>query len=263
MATARQAADHQRAQRQVEALALRDLNAFWAGLDVANAVAAKAALIEFVAVLTETYGAISSTIAADFYDSLREDADARGSFRAAPSGRPNLDQVASSTGWAAQPLFGGDADSRLALSRISGAASRFVLDAGRETMFDNILLDPEPVRYARHASANACAFCALLATRGAVFLSKESATRVVGRGTEKRHDGTRQDSLRKGIRARGKQALGEKYHDFCHCVDVAVFPGQEYAEAPYVAEWRDAYAGTSSMNPKQVLSEMRESLGTK
>lgn len=58
--------------------------------------------------------------------------------------------------------------------------------------------------FARVCSPNACDFCAVLASRGAVYLSAESAEFV---GT---------------TRVRGPQKPGEQFHDFCKCEVIEV-----------------------------------------
>jgi hypothetical protein len=130
--------------------------------------------------------------------------------------------------WGVGPLFGADPNSGLALSLLSGGLQRIVFDGGRDTSAGSAALDPAKPTYARHASANACAFCALMATRGAVYTSKDAAERVGY-------------SARGRTRTGGTRSKGEKYHDDCHCVAVVVWPGQEYKPAPYVAKWEQAY----------------------
>lgn len=51
----------------------------------------------------------------------------------------------------------------------AAAAMRLSLDAGRGTVLRSIRADDEALGYARAASGNACAFCAMLASRGPVY----------------------------------------------------------------------------------------------
>jgi hypothetical protein len=51
----------------------------------------------------------------------------------------------------------------------SGAAMRHVLDGGRSTLLDSIRSDRRSVGWARATSGRSCAFCAMLAGRGAVY----------------------------------------------------------------------------------------------
>jgi hypothetical protein len=41
---------------------------------------------------------------------------------------------------------------------------------------------------------------------------------------------------------RGEQKLGDKYHDGCHCVAVAVRLGESYEPPDYVGQWEQDYS---------------------
>ena len=68
-----------KAQAGVTALVRRDLSKFYAALDLTDAEAARDALLEYVPVIVNNYGEVSATVAADWYDGLRQAAGARGS----------------------------------------------------------------------------------------------------------------------------------------------------------------------------------------
>lgn len=59
------------------------------------------------------------------------------------------------------------------LVTVTGSASRHALNGGRDMLKAYVKSDPRGRGYARIASANACAFCQMLAGRGAVY-GKES-----------------------------------------------------------------------------------------
>lgn len=61
------------------------------------------------------------------------------------------------------------------LAAVQGTVQRHVLDGGRNAEMTLMHADPEVFRYARVTDGNACAFCGMLASRGAVYLSQESA----------------------------------------------------------------------------------------
>lgn len=127
------------------------------------------------------------------------------------------------------------------ISRLSGATQRYVTNAARDTLEENA--DEEGVKWARHAQADACAFCRLLATRGAVYLSRETAGEVGATG-----------------RIRGSREKGSSYHDDCGCVPVPVRAGDTYEYPAYVAEWDIQYAEASTNargGTAAVLAEMR------
>lgn len=113
------------------------------------------------------------------------------------------------------------------ISRLSGATQRYVTNAARDTLEENA--DEEGVKWARHAQADACAFCRLLATRGAAYLSRETAGEVGATG-----------------RIRGSREKGSSYHDDCGCVPVPVRAGDTYEYPAYVAAWDIQYAEAST-----------------
>ncbi|WP_229398188.1 VG15 protein [Micromonospora okii] len=98
------------------------------------------------------------------------------------------------------------------------AAVRHVTDAGRDTIRDTSRRDRLALGYARVTDGDPCYFCAMLASRGPVYESEETA-----RGDD-------------------------PYHDGCGCVPAPVYrrsdpwPG---GARDYAALWREATAGRS------------------
>jgi hypothetical protein len=73
----------------------------------------------------------------------------------------------------------------------AGAAIRHTGNAGREQIKGRVAIDPKATGYARVTRANPCYFCAMLASRGAVYTRDafdESDARFEGPGTAKVHD---------------------------------------------------------------------------
>jgi len=64
---------------------------------------------------------------------------------------------------------------RKGLQIVSGTGTKQVLDGGRETILELIKSDPVINRYIRVTDGDPCAFCAMLASRGPVYLTAESA----------------------------------------------------------------------------------------
>ncbi|WP_100454900.1 VG15 protein [Mycobacteroides abscessus] len=157
------------------------------------------------------------------------------------------------------------------IEALQGSATRSVFDQSRRTISDNVEREPG-ARWARYASANACNFCKMLATRGAVYTSEASALGVTGRSVNLETSDrraiaagqmTRDEALARrstfrsareaGKRGRqvgdarvgalrGSQQYGDKYHDWCHCIAVAVRPGGSYEPPSYVEQWDKQYA---------------------
>lgn len=217
MPTPAQAEAYSRNQARVVVLAHRELAAFWATLDKSNPVAAKEAIADFMVTLVDGYGPLSATIAADHYDELRLAAAVRGTFAAMPSGSSPIDQIRSAAMWAAQPLFPSrqpvaenltedvldqappeiPSDEDAALQRLLGASQRLVQDAGRATLTNNAERDPVKPKFARCPHGETCTWCIMLASRGAVYGTAETA----GGMTD--------------------------WHDWCDCQIVPIFKGQD------------------------------------
>lgn len=257
---------HRRGLVDLTTLSIRDLLALWRSLDPAKADQVRDALREVVPYLVEGYGSAAGALGADFYDEMRDASGAAGSFRASPAPAPSADRVDAFVRWGVGPLYGGDGPDA-ALSRLTGGLQRLVADVDRDTVELSAASDPGFPTYARHASANACAFCAMLASRGPVYRSAESAGGVVGRGAAvSTNIGRTRGRKAQGVGARGVRGLGSKYHDKCHCVVVPVW-GDEFEEAPYVEKWREAYANApatpgKAIDLQETLKSMRADLGT-
>jgi hypothetical protein len=235
--------DRQRILARLTELSTADLAALWTQLDLGNPKGLAAPLSELLMALVSEYGSASAVLAADWFDEAREDARAPGRFVATPAPLPEPERVDALARWGVGPLFGAAPDGDAALGLLTGGLVREVLGMARSTTEGAVTLDPAGPTFARHASANACVFCRMVATRGAVYTSEVAAVRVGGRGTDLATNiGRTRGRRAQGVRARGTQALGEKYHDHCRCTAIEVWPGQTYEEAPYVSQWREEYA---------------------
>lgn len=119
------------------------------------------------------------------------------------------------------------------VARLPAAAARQVMAGGRETIERTAEEDRRIVGWRRVTDADPCAFCAMLASRGAVYLTRESASGVVGRG--------------RGGTLRGSRQRGEPYHDGCECTVAPLY--EHEPEPPEVVDlenqWLQATAGHS------------------
>lgn len=224
----------------VSTLAIADLIAFWRSIGDGDPAVLAALIREFVPELIDTYQPVSAEVAASFYDETRSAANVTVPYAATLADPPNSDAVQNRLSWAVAPLFRRDTagaqviDLDAALSRTVSEVQLEVATGARDTIETNVSEDRGRPRFARHASANACAFCALMATRGAVY-----------------------------------RTVGNKFHAHCHCVSYPVFPGEDDESAPYVVGWEKAYrdarrAARKAGEPpdlKNVLRYMRVSLG--
>ncbi|MBX5463810.1 MAG: hypothetical protein IRZ28_22320, partial [Steroidobacteraceae bacterium] len=111
---------------------------------------------------------------------------------------------------------------------LAGATQELVLEGARELVHDAVLADREAIGWARIIRPGACSWCAMLAGRGAVYRSAETA----GRRASKRFVG-------------GSMFA---WHNHCGCVAVPVFdpddPALRVADDLY-DRWVQATRGRS------------------
>ena len=169
------------------------------------------------------YAQVSSSLAAEYYDTQRDAAGASGVFVAATAEPPKPDQTEASLRWATKDLWPRDPedpkttdaqrepfDVRLeqAEKKAEAVAQKLVTDTGRDTVQGAVRSDRQAVAWARSAALGACAFCRMLAIRGAVF---------------------KQDTV--DFRA----------HSGCHCMSIPVFKGQQFELSDKAKEWERLY----------------------
>lgn len=162
--------------RDVVAL-LRDL------FDPANADRAWPAIRSMLATTAQQQYGTSATLAITYYGQARGEADAGGSFiPITPTALAEelLKVVLDATGIAAFKRaisLGKSPEEALQIEGVtlSGAVSRLVLSGGRDVILGNVRKDRQAVGWARITDAHPCAFCAMLASRGPVYRSKQTA----------------------------------------------------------------------------------------
>lgn len=114
---------------------------------------------------------------------------------------------------------------------LAASAQRLALTGSRDTVDATVDVGGPIVGWRRVVDEDPCAFCAMLASRGAVYTSEAAAAQVVGRAG--------------GIR--GTRALGMAFHDGDECVVEPLYVGEE--EPPEVIElqerWERVTAGHS------------------
>jgi hypothetical protein len=223
-------------------------------IDPARMQASVPTWIEAVAAIAARYSEVSATLAADFYDGEREAASAPGSFTVSLADAPPGEQVDASMRWATKDLWPRDEavatvaqqeplDVRLeaAMAKADGATQKLVADRGRATLRQAVKADPQAVAYARAAALGACAFCRLMASRGAVYATAESAGRDA-------------NALFTG------DASVVKFHNDCHCAIVPVFRGQRFELSPHAQEWDRLYREYAQGHPGDQLRLFRRAI---
>lgn len=182
-------------------LAAGDLRGLWR--TVSDGVSARNALEEILPLLVRTYASAAATVASDWYDEERDEAEAPGRFRAitAPVGDSGTSELAR---WGVGPLFDEEPDWRRAQTLITGGVQRRIANAARDTISASSVDDPAAEGWQR-AGSGECAFCAMLIGRGAVY-SERSADFAS--------------------------------HDHCNCQAVPAFRGRARPVRPYTPSSR-------------------------
>lgn len=237
-------------------LMVSDLAALWRAVDGQDVEFLRDALQAEVPGVVDPYLAAAGDITADWYEAQAPDLN----YVARPAALVDEGQLQATARWAAGTVLTKSPVSPLDL--LAGSMQRALFNESRETIVENAEVEPG-ARWARHASANACEFCRMVATRGAVYTSESAASRVGGRGVdESTNIGRRRGGQARGIRARGNQSIGDKYHDHCHCIAVPVRPGQSYNPPSYVEEWEAEYTlarqAADGVDAKSILSAWRK-----
>lgn len=232
---------------ELNTLMVGDLAALWRAMDGQDVEFLREALQAELPGVVDPYLAASGDISATWYEAQAPEL----AYVASPAALVDEGQLQSTARWAAGTVLTRSPVSPLDL--LAGSMQRALFNESRETVLENAEAEPG-ARWARHASANACEFCKMVATRGAVYTSEAAAGRVGGRGSTGKRG--------KGIRTRGDQAIGDRYHDHCHCIAVPVRPGQSYDPPSYVEEWEADYTrarkAADGNDAKSILSAWRK-----
>lgn len=198
--------------------------------------------IAAVRALVDQYGAASSSLAAEYYEAERVAARVTGRFTVPLVGSPPDEQVDNSLRWATKDLWPRDPDDpatteaqrqpmdvRLeqAEKKAEAVAQKLVADQGRGTVQEAVRQDRQATAWARSAALGACAFCKMLAVRGAVY---------------------KQDTA--DFRA----------HDGCHCGVVPVFKGQRFELSDHAREWERLYREFAAPHSGDQLRRFRLAL---
>lgn len=150
-------------------LATIDLDVLWR--DVSDAVVARELLAEVLPELTAIYGEAAASLAADWYDEIREleaPPNAR-RFSAQVATLPPREQTDVIARFVVGPMFSIDPNPSAALDLAHGSLQRLIADMDRGTTIGSSISDPSSNGWRRVTDGNACDFCRMLSGRGAVY----------------------------------------------------------------------------------------------
>lgn len=175
---------------------------------------------EVMQTLSANYGPLTAATA---YQALQTSREAWELWDLLPRPEPAFaapaDQVEASTAWALQTRSGKQLAAAAVEARLVGVLTRMVRQPGRETVVE--ATRTAGTQWARVPGYHACDFCLMLASRGAVYESKQTALLTSGE--------------------RGTCPAGMRYHDRCSCIVVESYTD---ADLPAVVkslnkEWYD------------------------
>lgn len=146
----------------LNALAARDLGGLFQSLRAGDN--AEEALRDLLPGLIDAYGSAAATLAADWYDDLRDSLGVGGRFVAIPADVEDTGAHAL-IGWALDEAT--DDGSLIAL--LEGGIQRRVVNFGRFTVTDSAVADPQAEGWMRLGVGLNCPFCDMLISRGAVY----------------------------------------------------------------------------------------------
>lgn len=147
-------------------LAETDLKVLWR--QASSATGARNLLARALPDLVSVYGSAAATLAADWYDEVRDHSKVPGKFRAIAAELPDRGRTDALAGWAVTPLFSKNPDFDAALTLASGGFQRIIANAGRDTVTVSSVRDPRARGWQREG-AGGCEFCQMLIGRGAVY----------------------------------------------------------------------------------------------
>lgn len=232
---------HRRAQLALRSGFMRELVRLWPLIDLDRLDETSAEWIGFVTDLILTWRMQSVDRALSYYDSFRQAETGqplpnRGNYRSLSTPEPAAIKtsllvtgpigVKSRIGKGINPRIA----KAKALVDVTGAASRHVMNGGRQLVTEATDMDELAVGFARVTDDDPCAFCAMLASRGPAYNSRATAFRTTARSK--------------------KRGPGKEYHDHCGCQVEALF--FEDAEWPGRARefeqlWNDTAKGKDAL----------------
>lgn len=151
--------------REVAALAATagdDLDVLWRRAETPAQV--EEALRDVLPALVSTYGLAAASVAADWYDELRDEVGAGGRFTALTSDPTDAGSQAL-IGWALDEA----SDLSAFQTLILGGTQRRIANASRLTVMSSSVADPAARGWRRVGDGHSCEFCSLLLGRGAVY----------------------------------------------------------------------------------------------
>ena len=185
------------------------------------------ALMDLLPALGNQYASATGEVAAVFSGELMELQDVKKPVAPETLALPPAKSWFALAGFGASDRVMERGGMLLAYSLIAGGMTKRLTEFAADTMIGNASIQSVSTSAARVPKTGCCAWCGMLASRGAVY-STESAGVVGGRGVPV-GEGKGRGSFGKGrgVKTRGSRAIGESFHDHCRCEVVALTAGNE------------------------------------
>lgn len=163
---------HRRDIADLAAIADRDLRILLRPID--DPVEARDLMLAAFPDLVSLYGSASATLAAEFYDEIRDEERISGRFRPAPAQLPGQVRTDSLARFAVGPMFDEVPDKVRTLDYATGGMQQLIADSSRYTITGASAADPQANGWQRTGSGS-CGFCAMLISRGAIYTEDTAA----------------------------------------------------------------------------------------
>lgn len=243
MVTRAELNEYKRGQQTIDALVRRDLNQAWTALGAIDPFVKRDLLLDITPGLVSTYGPVASSLAAEFFT------ETTGLAATIPAAAA-AEAVEASTRAVIGGLWTGD--DLGARDRLADSLIRHTRRHGRATIRESVGTNRDRVRFARilsYASKKGpCAWCRMLASRGAVYHSK-----ITAGGLDDWHDGCACDAV--AVRSPDDFPTGVAGYDEIdiHPDTGAWIPAPLFDEYAQVHEYGD--------NDRDVATKMRAKYG--
>lgn len=236
--TQRPVSNHYLTQAGIAIALSRAVGAAWPGLDLQHLSDTLPDFRGRMIALVRQFALASASASARDYRRLRLESGNRSHFTVPLADPPPARVIADKINWAVSDLFDRTLidgsrpevevqDVLQAVgTRVEGAVGKLSLDTGRRTTVDAVHQDRQARAWAREARPDCCYFCAMLAGRGAVYKTAQTAGDENG------------------------------YHDHCHCVVVPVFGA--YEMTAHARQWAADWDRLKSENGRVTLKDWRQ-----
>lgn len=236
---------HYAAQTGVSTALVAALRKLWRLIDVRDLKASRERYAVAAAAVSRQYAMASARASLQNYSQMRADAGVTAPYRPQILKPPTVDEVRAVVSGATQDLWNAPGVIELPTTvtitvveeKVEGELQKLVMNHGRNEMIEAIQGDRYARGFARVAKPGACAFCRMLATRGAVYKTASTAGAV-------------------GVTLLNPAGLADvnRYHPNCHCTVLPLF-AHSYEPPAHTREdmalWDEVTGGVTGSKAKQ------------